>query len=180
MSRDLLPVWLYLHAFVCDNTFACLCIDMCMCECLFVLYIVVHIGLVHFILSVNWYIYIHTQGVICRGGGGYPPPLLVCASLPLLNDKIICDTRSEVSFLIKLFAKCALVSRSESNDSRSDWCASKQWIILRLNGLNDSVFQKALLTMFFVRFFYIHLFDVWITGKIKSLQLIGLTYNVFY
>ncbi len=90
-------VWLYLHAFVCDNTFACLCIDMCMCECLFVLYIVVHIGLVHFMLSVNWYIYIHTHRVWFVGGGGYPPLWSVHPCL---------------CWMIKWFVKLALKSRS--------------------------------------------------------------------
>ncbi len=133
------------------------------------------------------------------GMGGFPPlwsmhPCLCWIIFIPGGDKMIRETHYDVPFWIKWFAECALKSHSESNDSRnalwspilnqmirntrSDLSASKQWIIFRRNGLTDSEFQKAPLIMFFVRFLY-NLFVVWITWKIKSLQLIGLTYNVF-
>ncbi len=69
------------------------------------------------------------------------------------------DSHFEVPIWIKWFTIHTLKSRSESNDSRYtlwrpnlnqmicdtrfNWSASKQWIILRPNGLTDLEFQKA-------------------------------------
>ncbi len=65
-------------------------------------------------------------------------------------------------------------------DTRSDWSASKQWIILRHNGLTDSEFQKTLLILCSLLAFY-NLFFAWITVEMKSLQFIGRARNeLFY
>ncbi len=70
--------------------------------------------------------------------------------------------------------------KMKSRSELSDWSASKQWIICDAMVELDSEFQKLKLIMFFCLLSLIiySLFES--PGKIKSLQLIGLTYNVFY
>ncbi len=108
--------------------------------------------------------------------GGFPPlwsmhPCLCWIIFIPGGGKMICETHYEVPFGITWFVKRTMKSRSESHDLRnalwspvlnqvirdtwSNWSATKQWIILRRNGLTDSEFQKAQLIMFFGRFFYI-------------------------